>query len=69
MTTKRTTELAVGDLIVDHGEPPMSERITAIEPPRSGVVYKVYVDRQIGADAPVPAFFYTGCDAVHEVAS
>jgi hypothetical protein len=64
---KLTNELVVGDIIVADGEPPMTERVTAIEPPKSGVVYKIHVDRQVGADAPDATFFYSGRDGEHEV--
>jgi hypothetical protein len=31
------------------------------------VVYKIHVDRQVGADAPDATFFYSGRDGEHEV--
>jgi hypothetical protein len=67
---KHTHALEVGDIVVSEGDPPMTERIIAVEPPvPDGVAYKLHVDRQIGAAPPVATFFYSGRDALHRVQS
>jgi hypothetical protein len=67
---KMTKELEVGDVIVSDGDPPMTETVTGIEEPvphSPGVVYRISVDRRIGADEPFATYFYAGRDGEHTV--